>query len=139
MLPNAFIDQAKQPTEKELTRELGESKALWDALVDGLAKEQGIDVREWNSYSKKAGWSLKLKRGERTIVYLSPCKGCFRALFALGEKALSAARKSGLPAPVLKTMREAKRYAEGTAVRIEVRTEEDIEVVKKLAEAKRGR
>jgi hypothetical protein len=129
---NAFAGKPKPPTEKELKAELGASKALWDELVDELAKEHKL-AREWSSYSKKAGWSLRLKRGERNIVYLSPFHGCFRASFALGDKAVQAARESGLPQKTTKIINEAKRYAEGTAVRIDVNGPEDLPTVKQLA------
>ena len=132
---NAFAGKPKPPTEKELKAELGTSKALWDGLVDDLAKEHKL-AREWNRYSKKAGWSLRLKRGDRNIVYLSPSRGCFRASFALGDKAVQAALASGLPKPVIKLINEAKRYAEGTAVRIDVQGTEDVGIVTKLAAIK---
>lgn len=132
---NAFVGKPKPPTESELKAELGASKALWDELVNGMAKEHKL-TREWNSYSKKAGWALRLKRGERNIVYLSPSRGCFRASFALGDKAVRAALASGLPKPVTKLIQEAKRYAEGTAVRIDVNRPEDIAIVKQLAAIK---
>lgn len=136
MLPNVFIGKAKKPSDSELAAELGTAKTIWDQLVRELAEEHGIDVQEWNSYSRKAGWSLRLKRKERNIVYLSPHRGCFTASFALGDKAVQAARESGLPPPVLKIIGEAKRYAEGTAVRIEVKGGKDLTVVKKLVVAK---
>jgi hypothetical protein len=136
MLPNAFIGNKKQPSETELANELGPGKKIWGALVRFLREELGVGIQEWNSYSPKAGWALRVKRKERNIVYLSPHRGCFTASFALGDKALQAARAQGLPAPVLKILKEAKKYAEGTAVRIAVKTAKDIEVVKKLAMAK---
>jgi Protein of unknown function (DUF3788) len=137
MLTNAFLGKAKAPTKKELAAELGPAQALWDELLAQLAKLH-IDVTEWNSYSRKAGWALKVKSRDRTVVYLSPSQGCFMASFALGEKAMQAARKTGLPDAVLKTLDEAKRYAEGSAVRIEVRSAKDLDVVTKLAQAKQG-
>jgi len=73
---------------------------------------------------------------KRNIVYLSPGTGCFLASFALGDKALVAARKSKFPKKVLKIIDEAKRYAEGTAVRLEAHKPEDVEVVKTLARIK---
>lgn len=136
MPANAFIDKPKMPTDAELTAALGPAKALWDQLLAGLTERCKIDVQEWNSYSRKAGWSLRLQHKKRNMVYLSPCRGCFRASFALGDKAVQAARESGLPASVIKIIGEAKRYAEGTAVRIEVKTAKDIAVVEKLAVAK---
>jgi hypothetical protein len=136
MLPNAFVDKPKKPTDAELAEALGPAKALWNQLLAGLAERCNIDGQEWSSYSRKAGWSLRVKHKERIIVYLSPCRGCFRASFALGDKALQAARQSGLPAGVVKIIDQARKYAEGTAVRMEVKTAKDIAVVEKLAAAK---
>jgi hypothetical protein len=136
MLPNAFIGKTKEPTEGELSAELGSAKKLWDKLAAELVDELGVDIPEWNSYSRKAGWALRLKREDRNIVYLSPHRGCFTASFALGDKAVQAARRSKLPKRVLHIIKKAKRYAEGTAVRIEVKGAEDVAVVKKLAALK---
>ncbi len=136
MLRNAFVGQSKCPTEKQLASVLGESHALWQQLVADLKRELKLDKEEWNSYSVKAGWSLRLQLKKRNIVYLSPGPGCFLASFALGENALAAAWKSTLPGNVLKIIKEAKRYAEGTAVRFEVRESDDVDVVKALAKIK---
>jgi hypothetical protein len=136
-LPNAFIGKPGMPTDDDLAAELGRSaKALWDRLLAGLAEEHNIVTQEWNSYSRKAGWSLRLKRDQRTILYLSPCRGCFRASFALGGKAVEAARGSGLPQRVIQIIDSAKRYAEGTGVRIDVNGPADIAIVMKLAAIK---
>ena len=132
---NAFTGQAKAPTDRELAAALGATKALWDQLLAELAAEHNL-APEWNSYSIKAGWSLRLQREKRNIVYFAPSQGGFMASFALGDKAMKAARGSGLPKRVVKTLDEAKKYAEGTAVRIEVHGQKDIEVVQKLARAK---
>ncbi len=136
MVVNAFIGKTGEPTEDELAAELGPAKAVWDRLLAELADEQKLVTREWNSYSRKAGWSLRLKREKRNIVYLSPGRGCFMAAFALGDKAVQAARESKLPKPVIDIINEAKRYAEGTAVRLDIRGLEDIAAVKKLAAIK---
>jgi hypothetical protein len=136
MLTNAFIGKPEQPSDRELAIELGPSKALWDQLLTKLAKECDIRSHEWKSYSREAGWSLKVKREQRTILYLSPSRGSFMASFALGDKAIQAARQSTLPQRVVRIIDEAKRYAEGTALRIHVSRAEDIEVIKKLAKAK---
>jgi Protein of unknown function (DUF3788) len=132
---NAFIGRAKEPTDCELTAVLGATKALWDQLVAELAGEQKL-TREWNSYSIKAGWALRLKRESRNIVYLSPSQCGFMASFALGEKALQEARAVKFPKHVLKIIAEAKKYAEGTAVRIVVTGLEDVAVIKKLTKIK---
>src|SRR5271157_4218504 len=129
---NAFIVKTKAPTEAEVAAALGATAGLWKQLVDWLA-EQGAAIQEWNSYSPKYGWALRLKVKKRNIVYLGPCDGCFRVAFALGDKAVAAARKSDLPKNTLKIIDEAPRYAEGTGVRLIVKAEKDLGAIKKLA------
>ena len=133
MLPNAFIGKAEPPGAAELAAALGPTAPLWERLVADLGREHGIVDLEWHSYSRKVGWAAKLKKGDRTILYLAPCGGSFRASFALGDKAVAAAKESKLPAAVLKLIAEARRYAEGTAVRIDVKKAGDVAVVMKLA------
>ena len=132
---NAFIGQAKEPADREVNAALGPAKPLWNQLVAELTADHKL-TREWNSYSIKAGWSLRLKHEQRNILYLSPSRGGFMASFALGDKAIQAARASDLPSQVLKAIVGARKYAEGTAVRIEVKGTEDLAAVKKLVEIK---
>ena len=82
---NAFIGKTTAPTEAEVDAALGSTAALWKQLVDWMA-EQGAAIQEWNSYSPKAGWALRLKVKKRNIVYLGPCAGCFRASFHSGRQ-----------------------------------------------------
>jgi hypothetical protein len=136
MLPNAFIGKPKKPTEAELAAALGPAKPVWDQLVADLAEQYDVTGQEWNSYSLKAGWSLRLKRKERTILWVGPCRGSFRVAVILGDKAVQAARQSKLPQRVIKMINEARRYAEGTGIRMEMKKPKDIEIVKQLAAIK---
>jgi len=135
VLQNAFAGQAKTPTEKSLGSALGESRELWKSLVHDLKQEFQL-AGEWHSSSVKLGWSLRLQLKKRNIVYLGPRAGFFVAAFALGDRAVAAARASKLPPHILKEIVEARRYAEGTAVRVEVKTFEDLEIVKALVKIK---
>lgn len=134
MEPNAFAGRKTKPTDVDVAKALGPAKALWDQVIEDLKTD--CPTKEWNSYSVKAGWSLKLKQKDRTILYLGPLIGGFRVSFVLGDKAVQSARRSQLPKPVIKLIDEAKKYAEGTAVRFEVSTMADIDTIKKLAAIK---
>ena len=136
MRPNAFIGKPQPPSEVELAAALGDAKVVWDGLLAALADEHRLTVREWNSYSPKTGWSLRLKNKDRNILHLGPCQGAFRVALVLGDKAVAAARQSSLPKSVIKTINEARRYAEGTAVRLEIKNARDIETVTGLAAIK---
>ena len=76
---------------------------------------------------------FRLKHNKRTIVYMTPCRRFFLAGFALGEKAVKAARESTVPAPILAAIEAAPKYAEGRGVRIEVRNKKTLEGVVRLA------
>ena len=136
MPDNAFIGKPEPPNDAELADVLGSTKRLWDRLVVNLAREHDVTEQEWKAYSRKSGWTLRLKRKGRAIVYLSPCRGSFLAAFALGDRAVAAARESGLPERVMKVVAAARRYAEGTAVRIQVRRTSDMAAVEALAAIK---
>jgi len=133
---NAFAGKPKKPTERELAEALGAAKALWDALLADLAADHGVDVREWKSYSPKYGWSLRVLRKKRTIVWLSPYPGWFQVLFILGDKALKAARAAKLSSRTLKVLDDAPRYPEGTGVRLPVKGPRALSDIKKLAGVK---
>jgi hypothetical protein len=134
--PNAFIGRTAPPADADLAGALGPAKATWDKMLAALASGQGVSVQEWKSYSAKAGWALRLLRGKRTIVWVSPCSGCIRVAFILGDKAVAAARQSKLPARIIKMLDEAPRYPEGTGLRLHIKTEKEVSVVLQLAEIK---
>jgi Protein of unknown function (DUF3788) len=136
MLENAFIGKTTQPTQKELAAELGNTNALWEQLVAGITNDCGITEQEWNSYSPKAGWALRLKRKKRNIVYLAPCHGAFRVSFVLGDKAMDVARGIKFPEKVRKIIKDAPHYPEGSGVRLEIKTAADLKAVKQLAKVK---
>jgi hypothetical protein len=133
---NAFAGQPSQPTQKAVEEALGLSYALWKKIISDLMNELRLDGQEWNSSGLKYGWALRLQRKTRNIVYLGPRAGSFMAAFVLGDRAVVVARKSELPAYVLTMIAEAKRYGEGTPVRIEVNSAEDLAPVKILARIK---
>lgn len=119
------------PIEAELAATLGETKGLWDAIIAEFSTTQ-----EWKRYSQKDPWSLRVFRGKRTIIWLSPREGWFQAGIILGGKAIEACMKSKPTQRLRKLIDEAPRYAEGTGLRIEVKSERDLALVRKLAEIK---
>jgi Protein of unknown function (DUF3788) len=132
-IPNAFVGKTAKPTSAEVQKALGSSAKLWDQMLSWFAEEQGVGIQEWKSISPKYGWALRLKRKKRTIVHVSPCAGCFRVVFILGERAVQAARNSALPKSILTMIDEAPCYAEGTGVRLIVKQASDLAAIRKLA------
>ena len=133
---NAFAGRNVAPSARELKSALGPAFSLWQALINNLKSDLDLDSQEWNRSSTKSGWALRLQLKKRNIVYLSPGNGAFLASFALSGKAIEDLKHSDLPAEFLKSIAIAKRYAEGTAVRIEVHHKEDTDLVRAVARIK---
>ena len=136
MALSAFCDKTKKPGSKEILKVLGRSSASWVALIEWAAQEYPPLTEEWQCYSEKWGWSLRLKQKKRAILYMTPQARQFLVGLILGDKAVAAALKMKLPAAVVKQIQTAKRYPEGKALRFEIRFKKDLEVVKNLAGAK---
>jgi len=133
MALSAFDDRKAPPTPQDLARVLGKAAPVWLRLKDELGSEYAPVEEDWSFAGAKYGWSLRLRRGKRAIVYMTPGRGHFLASFALGEKACAAAQNAGLPASLLALIADAPRYAEGRGVRIPVRTRREASAIVKLA------
>lgn len=132
MALSVFDEKSRMPRKGELAGVLGRAHAHWKGLKGCLALEYEPLTEAWTYSGKPWGWALQLKQKKRTVLYLTPCKGYFYAGFAFGERAVKAARNSGLPDTVMSIVESAQKFAEGRAVRIEVRTAKNVSVVKRL-------
>jgi len=136
MTLSAFADKARQPTDKDLRSVLDESYTAWVRLIELVSERISPISQVWGFTSASTGWGLRLKRNDRVILYMTPRKVHFLVSFALGEKAVAAARAHKLPAAVLKAIESAPKYAEGRGVRLEVRQAREVSALATLAEIK---
>ena len=122
MATNEFDDRTAPPADDAVRAVLGAAAPLWSALRAAIAEAHGPLDSEWVWGGRPHGWSLRLRQRKRAVLYMTPCAGFFRAAFALGERAAGAAADAGLAPHLLRAIEEAPRFAEGRAVRLEVRS-----------------
>ena len=67
---------------------------------------------------------------------MTPGKGLLFVGFALGEKAVKASHEAKLSSSLLALIDGATKYAEGRAVRVELKTKKDLQMAIKLASIK---
>ena len=92
MALSAFDDRSREPQAADLKSTLGRSSTHWDSLISHVEAEYAPLDKTWNFAGVKWGWSLRLKQKKRTVLYMTPCNRHFLVGFALGEKAVAAAR-----------------------------------------------
>ncbi len=133
MALSAFDDKSQEPQREELTTVLAGAVIPWDAIIGEMKERFGPLSEDWVFSGKKWGWALRLKHKKRAILYMTPCQAFIVVGFALGQKALDAAHRAGLPEAILSVIDSGQKYAEGRAVRLEIRTIEDVEGVVQVA------
>jgi hypothetical protein len=136
MALSVFSDKSKPPKPKDLKEILGRANAHWTAIVDHVAKAYPPLDQTWGFSGASWGWALRLRQKKRTVMYLTPCEKHFLVGFALGDKAVRAAHDLRCRQAILELIDSAKKYAEGRAIRIEVRNKRDRDDVIKLAAVK---
>lgn len=136
MALSVFEDRARPPSEDEVRAALGRAHAAWQSLRGYVHDNFGPVADEWGYPGKKYGWSLRLKKGKRIIVYMTPCRKHFIAAVVLGDRAYAVAHERGLPKDILTVLDAATRYAEGRGIRLEIRTAVDVRAVEQLVAVK---
>ena len=129
---SVFGEKDLVPNDEMVGAELCGCKVFWDDIVDCITDTYEDVSGEWKYYSKAAGWSFVIKSGKRTLVYLIPLCGCFKANFVFGDRAVVATQTAGLPEPLVTLILDAKQHMEGRSFMIDIKTEADAEIAKKL-------
>ena len=135
MAVSVFEDKTIMPDDKMLAKALGKSDRLWQDIKKQLKVKYEL-IEEWKFYGQKSGWILKTLRKKRNLFFFVPLEGSFQVSFIFGEKAVAAVEKSDLPKELITELRNARKYAEGRGLRIDVKNSADIEHIKKLVEIK---
>jgi hypothetical protein len=136
MEPSIFCDRTQEPDDSQLADALGPTAGLWQELREHLESEYGPLLEEWKIYSEKSGWMKKVLRKKRNLFFFTPLDGRFRLGFVFGDRAVAAVEASELDDEIKQELRDARKYAEGRGLVLEVRTLEDIEPVKTLVAIK---
>lgn len=133
---SVFLDKAKQPDEKALKEALGTTYKFWDEIKNSIVKEFGAVTEEWKFYGAKSGWTLKLLLKKRNLFFFGAYENYFLIAFVFGDKAVAEVEKSSLPAHLIEELKNAKKYAEGRGLRLEIRKKSDVENVIQLLRIK---
>jgi hypothetical protein len=136
MAMSIFDDKSKQPTKQMLAKALGKQYQLWTDIAEYVIEKYPEAMEEWKYYSVKYPWSFRLKNKKRNIIYMGPRDGFFIVAFLFSDKGVDAVQDSTLPQSIKDELRNAKKYAEGRGIRLEVRNKANIASIKTLVDIK---
>lgn len=132
---SVFTDKQQKPDENQLKLALGPSYLMWKQIHDMALEKYPDGAMEWNYPGKKYGWSYRIKDKKRAILYFLPRDHYFEIAFVFGEKALKTILDSDINDKIKTDLKNARKYAEGRGVRIEV-SKDSIADIGKLIDIK---
>ena len=132
MATSIFDNKEIVPNDEDLEDVLKSSLDTFNSLVSYLEKEYGSLNKEWKFYSKKAGWTLRISGEKRNLLFISPNDDYFIATVNMSVNVSKIVLDLDISDNTKNLIKEAKIYAEGISILIEVRKQEDLEDIKTI-------
>jgi hypothetical protein len=136
MPSSVLTDKEIIPDDELLNESLGNTYSIYKSLFEYLYEKYSDIKPEWKHYGKNIGWNLKVFYKKRNLFFLFPCSGYFKISFVFGKKAIEEIEKSDLPDSIKTDLRNAKQYAEGKGIQLEVKSKNILNNLKKLISIK---
>jgi hypothetical protein len=133
---SVFTDKEKKPGDGDLAAALGATFGLWVTLRNSVLEKYPAALQEWHFPGQKYGWSFRMKDKKRAIIYFLPRDGFFKVALVFGGKATAQALAAEISPAIKSELEQAKAYAEGRGIRIEVRDRAALADIAKLVEIK---
>ena len=131
-----FTNKDDIPTNDNLVKNQGTTYVLWKELEEFVIEKYPNALAEWNFPGKKYGYSFRIKDKRRAILYFLPRKDYFKIAFVFGQKATDIIMGSDVETKIKTKLAQARKYAEGRGIRIDVKNESPITDIKKLVAIK---
>jgi len=131
-----FQDKTILPTDKDLVDNLGDTCNLWKHIHDFVLTKYPKGLAEWNYPGKKYGWSFRIKDKKRAIIYFLPRENYFKVAFVFGQKATDTVLNSDISSDIKTELEQARKYAEGRGIVIEVKNDLILPDIKRLIQIK---
>jgi hypothetical protein len=131
-----FPEKDAMPTEEELAGSLDLTYELWKRIQELVLLKYPDGLAEWNYPGKKYGWNYRIKDKKRAIIYLLPRERYFKVAFVFGDKAMKEILDSPVSDFIKDELIQAKKYAEGRGISMDVKHVSIIPDITQLIEIK---
>ena len=132
-----MLDEHNEPSEQDILSAIGAGE-LWLDLKEYISQSYDF-VPELVFYGKKYGWTIRYRKGGKTLISLFPEVGAFTALVVLGKKEGEKVAEilDELSSATRDLIGSAKQLHDGKWLWIRVLEPSHVEDVKRLLAAKR--
>jgi len=131
-----FTDKVQKPVIADLMQPLAETFPFWLKIREFVLEKYPTGLEEWNFPGAKYGWIFRIKDKKRAIVYFLPRDGFFKVAFVFGQKAMDDILARDVSEKIKTDLQNARVYAEGRGIQIEVKDDSNLTDIKKLIEIK---
>ncbi len=131
-----FMDATSVPTDVNLSEKLDTTYKFWLEIIAFVIQKYPNGCAEWNYPGKNYGWSFRIKDKKRAIIYLLPRDKFFKVAFVFGQKATDIILSSDITNEIKTELEQARKYAEGRGIRIDIKNNSKLLDIKKLIEIK---
>ena len=133
-----LLDKSNTPSEKEIQKTIGERSTLWQSIHQFIEEHYDFG-RQLAFFSKNYGWTVRYRKGPKTLISCFPEEGAFSVLLVLGRKEAEKVNqiRDELNNNFLSVFDETEQLRDGRWMWIRILNEEDLESVLKVIQIKR--
>lgn len=135
-MKSIFTDKKTEPGEAQLKSALGQTHSHWKSLEKTVLKEKPDAAGKWYFSGDKYGWSYRISDTKRVLIYLLPRDKFFKVAFVFGAKAYDKIMISSVASSIKTELKNAKAYAEGRGIRIEIKNTDLLQDIAELIHIK---
>jgi len=135
-MTSAFINKEITPTPSDIKEALGNTYDIWQEFAAFTKRIYPGSSEKWHYTNEKNGWSFRISDKKRVLLYLLPRDGYFKVALVYGQKATDTILNSDIAPSIISEITNAKVYAEGRGIRIDVKDPALIPDIKELIRIK---
>ena len=133
---SVFTDKGEIPNDEKLKEAIDNTYEIWKIIKTKVFELYPSAVKEWNFPGVKYGWSFRIKDKKRAILYFLPREKFFKVAFLFGQKAFNEIMQSGIREAIKSELKEARVYAEGRGIIIDVKDKSILDDIQQLIQTK---
>ena len=136
MLYQRLLNKEEKPSTKEIIKTIGKRAYLWIGIHKYIEDNYNF-TSELVFWTKNYGWTIRCKKGSKTICYFFPEKEAFSLLIVVGKKQAEGVDLIKLNTKVQSVFQNTEQLHDGRWLWIRALTKSDVESIKVLLKAKK--